>query len=212
MSKTKKKFYVVWKGRETGIFDNWDKCRECVHGFDGAIYKSFGTEYEAAEAFKQNPWVSLKGESKLKRLSPEQIKLAGAPIENSIAVDGACNMGTGQMEYRGVYVGAKQELFRQGPYEGGSNNIGEFLAIVHALAWCKKKHLDLPIYTDSKTALSWIRHKHAKTKVVQTPQNQELFGLINRAELWLKNNTWPNQILKWNTECWGEIPADFGRK
>jgi ribonuclease HI len=212
MAKKKKKFYVVWKGREIGVFDNWDKCKELVSKFDGALFKSFETEHEATDAFKKNPWISLKADPKPKKLSPEEIKAAGLPIENSIAVDGACNMVSGQMEYRGVYVGAFQELFRQGPYAGGSNNIGEFLAIVHALAWCNKKKIDLPIYTDSKTAIAWVRNKHAKTKVQQTAKNQELFILIERAEQWLKTNTWQNKILKWNTEYWGEIPADFGRK
>ncbi len=212
MPKKKKKFYVVWKGRETGIFDNWDKCHELVNGYEGALYKSFDSEFEATEALKQNPWRVFKSEPKLKSLSPEEVKAAGQPEENSIATDGACNMVSGETEYRGVYLGTMQEIFRQGPYKGGSNNIGEFLAIVHALAWCQQKKLDLPIYTDSKTALSWVRNRHSKTKVKQTTQNQELFKLIDRAELWLKSNTWPNKILKWNTEFWGEIPADFGRK
>lgn len=46
----------------------------------------------------------------------------------------------------------------------------------------------------------------------QTLQNKSVFDLIERAEAWLNANTWQNPILKWDTENWGEIPADFGRK
>jgi len=212
MAKPKKKYYVVWKGRNTGVFNNWEECKKSVHGFEGALYKSFNTQHEAVSAINENPWRHLGTEPKLKKLSAEEIEKAGSPIENSIAVDAACNMVSGRLEYRGVYVGSMQELFKKGPYQEGSNNIGEFLAIVHALAWCQQKKVDLPIYTDSLTALAWVRNKHAKTKVEMTARNEKLFDLVERAEQWLKNNSWPNQILKWNTEYWGEIPADFGRK
>jgi ribonuclease HI len=43
-------------------------------------------------------------------------------------------------------------------------------------------------------------------------KNEELFNLVDRALNWIKVNQWPNKILKWETEHWGEIPADFGRK
>ncbi|KAA6314154.1 Ribonuclease H, partial [termite gut metagenome] len=46
----------------------------------------------------------------------------------------------------------------------------------------------------------------------RTPETEELFQIIERAEKWLRETTYTTQILKWNTEEWGEIPADFGRK
>ena len=106
----------------------------------------------------------------------------------------------------------KQEVFQKGPYLDGTNNIVEFLGIVHGLAWCKQNNYLFPIYSDSKTAISWIKKKKANTKLEQTYRNKPLFELLQRAELWIKNNSWTNQILKWETDIWGEIPADFGRK
>jgi ribonuclease HI len=209
---TKKKYYVVWAGHETGIFEKWETCRKAVHGFEGARYKSFESLEQAQKAFRENPFKHIGKNAPAPTPDPEKIKAVGKPVENSISVDAACNMTTGQMEYQGVYTANKQLLFKLGPFPKASNNIGEFLALVHALAWCKKKHLDLPIYSDSKTAIAWVRNKNAKTKVEQNSQNEDLFDLIDRAENWLKENTWKNKILKWETEVWGEIPADFGRK
>ena len=210
MAKTK--FYVVWTGHQTGGFNPWDECRKAVHGFEGARYKSFESLDQAKQALRENPFKYIGKNAAAPPPDPEKLKAAGKPVENSIAVDAACNMVTGDMEYRGVYTFTKQVLFKQGPFPKASNNIGEFLALVHALAWCQKKKLDLPIYSDSKTAIAWVRNKHAKTKVEQNPQNEALFDMIDRAERWLRNNTWKNRILKWETEVWGEIPADYGRK
>ena len=115
------------------------------------------------------------------------------------------------MEYRGVYLRTRQEIFHFGPMQG-TNNIGEFLAIVHALALLDQKHLSMPVYSDSRTAISWVRQKKCKTKLERTPQTEPLFALIERAEHWLHTHTYATPILKWETERWGEVPADFGRK
>ena len=86
------------------------------------------------------------------------------------------------------------------------------LAIVHGLALLKNKGFDMPIYSDSANAISWVRQKKCKTKLPRTPETEELFLLIERAEKWLQGNTYTTRILKWETKEWGEIPADFGRK
>jgi len=209
----KQKFYVVWKGRKTGVFDSWEKCREQVFGYAGAQYRSFNTKQSAEEGFKKNSKdfiIKKTGESKL---SPERLKLIDKPILESISVDGAWNTMTGYAEYRGVYTKTKEELFRKGPFEEGTNNVVEFLAIVHGLAYCKQKNLEhLPIYSDSKNAISWVKKKEARTKLIKTKNNEVLFNLIDRALIWLKQNSYKNKILKWETEAWGENPADFGRK
>jgi ribonuclease HI len=103
-------------------------------------------------------------------------------------------------------------VFKKGPFFDGTNNIGEFLAIVHALALLKKHNSEVPIFSDSKTAISWVKAKKSNTKLDPTGRNAELFELIKRAEDWLKDNTYKNKILKWETKWWGENPADFGRK
>ncbi len=207
-----KKFYTVWRGNQTGVFDSWAQCKKAVDGYQGAIYKSFPTKEMAWKAFEGNYADFLGKDKHQSKLSPEQLKAIGKPISDSISVDAACNGATGQMEYQGVDTQSGALFFHQGPYQGGSNNIGEFLAIVHALAWCKKHHIRRPIYTDSRTAMVWVKNKKARTKIEPVAKNKGLFEMIQRAEQWLKQNTWDNPILKWETEAWGEIPADFGRK
>jgi ribonuclease HI len=206
----KKKFYTVWRGRTTGVFDNWDDCKKQVHGFDYPQYKSFPSLAEATQALKDGAAKHIS--SGEKSASPTSKKLRGNYLAESIAVDGAWNTATLECEYRGVYVKTGQQLFLRGPYKDGTNNIMEFLAVVHALAYCKQHNIQQPIYSDSMTALAWVRNKKAKTKLDATGKNDELFELIDRAEKWLKENTYTNQLLKWETQLWGENPADFGRK
>ncbi len=130
---------------------------------------------------------------------------------NAIAVDAACSGNPGPMEYRGIYLRTGQEIFHFGPIQG-TNNIGEFLAIVHALALLKQKGLSMPIYSDSITAQLWVKKCKCKTTLVRNAKTEKLHQLIGRAEAWLRNNTYSNPILKWQTNEWGEVPADFGRK
>jgi len=209
----KKKYYVVWKGKETGVFSSWDKVKKLVQGFEGAQYKSFAEKKEADIAFKKS-YKDYKGKvTKKPTLSAAEKAKYGSPLENTLTVDAACSGNPGKMEYRGVLNYNKQEVFKKGPYKGGTNNIGEFLALVHGIALLKKKGLHkMPIYSDSKIAMSWVKKKECRTNIVFDSSNKELLDLITRAEKWLKENSYRNPILKWETKAWGEIPADFGRK
>jgi ribonuclease HI len=209
----KKKFYVVWKGRKTGVFTSWNACKRQIDGFEGAEYKSFSNLDEAEMALSKQ-FNDYKGKNTKKPVlsSVEKAKY-GSPILESIAVDAACSGNPGKMEYRGVLTYNKKEIFKKGPYLKGTNNIGEFLALVHGIALLKSKNKeDIPIYSDSKIAMSWIRQKRCKTNITFDDSNKDLLELIKRAETWLKNNSFKNPILKWETKAWGEIPADFGRK
>lgn len=206
----KPKYYVVWKGRKTGVFTTWQECSAQVTGFNGAEYKSF-ENYEVAKAAFQSAYDEYKG-VRVPTLSPAMLEIIGKPIEDSYCVDASCIGYPGPMEYKCVHTITQQEIFHQGPFENGSNNIGEFLAIVHALALFKKRDISLPIYTDSETALTWVKNKKSKTKLLQDNKNATIFDLITRAEDWLKKNEYTNKLLKWDTNAWGEIPADYGRK
>lgn len=206
----KQKFYVVWKGRNTGVFDSWAECSTQVSGYPGAEYKSFDS-HEAAEQAFRNRYDDYKGKH-VSSLTAQRLREIGEPDRDSYAVDAACSGYPGPVEYRGVCTRTRKELFREGPYRHGSNNIGEFLALVHALKLLKQKELALPVYSDSAIAILWVKNKRCNTKVPRNEANTELFNLIERAEDWLAKNDYPNPILKWETEAWGEIPADFGRK
>jgi ribonuclease HI len=213
----KQKYYVVWKGLTPGVYNDWETCKFQVNGVEGAIYKSFKTKAEAEEAYKDNPWNRLSTEKNIAKKSEEQTKAirANSAInrEDSICVDGACSGNPGDMEYRGVVTATGKEIFRVGPLAMGTNNIGEFLALVHAAAYLQK--LNRPstvIYSDSVNAMLWVKNKAPKTKLIKTSKNEKIFELIDKAVNWLKNNKIPNPILKWETKDWGENPADFGRK
>jgi ribonuclease HI len=205
----KNKFYVVWKGRQMGIFDSWESCKEQVFGYEGAQYKGYPTEIAAQEAFATNYWKVVNPKRSQQTM---MVKGEIKPTIPSLAVDAACSGNPGKMEYRGVETSSGQEIFRQGPFELGTNNIGEFLAIVHGLAFLKKQNSNLPLYSDSVNALAWVKAKHCKTKLERCAKNEVLFELIERAETWLKQNSYETRLLKWQTTEWGEIPADFGRK
>ena len=206
------KFYVVWRGKQPGIYDNWTDCHAQIHGFTGALYRSFKTKDAAATAFHKG----LSGYSEdliaNSSLGKNELKNIGHPIHDSIVVDAACSGVPGPMEYQGIFYKTNKLVFKQGPFADGTNNIGEFLAIVHALGYCKNKNLLLPIYSDSRNAILWVKQKKTKTKLQRTGKNEMIFELIDRAENWLQQNTYPNKILKWETSAWGENPADFGRK
>jgi ribonuclease HI len=213
VSKKKKKYYTVWKGHNTGVFEKWDDCKAQIKNFEGAQYKSFETFDAAKKALKGN-YKDYIGKSKkfTSGLTEAQLKKIGLPNYNSISVDAASSGNPGIMEYRGVDTKTKKQLFIQGPFPEGTNNIGEFLAIVHGLALLKKNESERFIYTDSRTAMSWVRKKTCNTKLERSAKNEKLFELVERAVAWLKTNTFKTTIVKWETKAWGEIPADFGRK
>lgn len=213
--KKKQKYYVVWAGVTPGIYDNWTDCQLQTNGYEGARFKSFDTMEEAEQAFASSPYDYIgqkaTGTEQPRKAAAATGELPPEVIENSLAVDAACSGNPGQMEYRGVHVTSRQQVFHFGPVYG-TNNIGEFLALVHGLALLKQKGIDMPIYSDSRNAIAWVRQKQCKTKLPREPRTEALFQLIERAEKWLRENTYSTPILKWETEQWGEIPADFGRK
>lgn len=208
MSK-KKKYYVVWAGFSPGIYESWEACKKQITGFERGKYKSFASREEAEEAFNQSyeTIIERKGKKDLFELKTDK-----KPILKSIAVDAACKGNPGTLEYQGVFTATGTPIFTRGPYEMGTVNIGEFLAIVLALAWVKKQKLDYPIYSDSKTAIAWVRRKKVNTKLQWTSKNAKLHAAVLKAVDWLKTNEYSNPILKWETKLWGEIPADYGRK
>lgn len=206
----KQKYYVVWAGKEPGVYDNWKECERQIRNFDGALYKSFYDKGLAKKAFLDDPGKYIGKD--FGKLTEEEKKVFGKPIGDSISVDAACSGNPGTMEYRGVDTLSGAELFRQGPFPYATVNIGEFLAIVHGLAYLSERNFNFPIYTDSRTAMKWVRDKRINTKLERLPVNEKMFRLVDRALKWLETNDYHNSIIKWETAAWGEIPADFGRK
>ena len=204
----KKNFYVVWKGRKRGIYTIWEECEAQVKGFTGAEYKSFASRAAAEQALrgKYHHYTGKPASNGQWLFAPEP------PNANSYCVDAACSGSPGRLEYQGVHTSKGTEIFHEGPFENGTNNVGEFLALVHALAWLKQHRISDPVYSDSETAISWVKKKSCNTELVQDEKNAPLFDLIDQAEQWLEENEMTNPVLKWDTRAWGEIPADFNRK
>ena len=201
---TRQKYYVVWKGNKPGIYQSWERCQNEIKNVKGALFKSFSDEAEAKKAYEQGYETYKK--------TLDFIDISDGPELNSISVDAASSGNPGTMEYQGVDTNTKEVLFKMGPFNNATNNIGEFLALVHGIAILEKDLKKRIIYSDSVTAMSWVRKKRCQTKLKRNDENEEVFILIDRATKWLKENNYSATIRKWETKKWGEIPADFGRK
>lgn len=214
----KQKFYVVWVGNKPGVYNTWAECQQQTNQYPDAKYKSYVSKKEAEQAFRDG-WKKHWGQTsktKPSQSAQKKLNLSAAPLEeidmDSISVDVGCSGNPGIVEYKGVDTQTGELLFYHGPISKGTNNIGEFIAIVHGLAYLKKRGSTRTVYSDSRTALSWLKKKEIRSNLVRDATTQEIWDLADRALKWLHTNTYTNKVLKWNTEAWGEIKADFGRK
>lgn len=210
-----KKYYVVWEGAATGVFDSWEECQLQIKGYPNARFKGFPSREAAVAAYRGRPEDHIGILKSIAEHRTQHINYESIPEIrlDALAVDAACSRNPGPVEYRGVWVSTGVELFRVGPLQGGTNNIGEFLALIHALAlFASRGYPQIPIYTDSRTARSWLRNRQVKTTLTPTPDNARIRTILARAVTWMNTHSVTNPILTWNTPEWGEIPADFGRK
>lgn len=205
----KQKYYVVWHGRRTGIFTTWAEAKAQVNGLAGAQFKAFDTRAQAEMAYKARykNFVRAKGLGWQARLFE-----GPPPLTPSYCTDAACSGNPGVLEYRAVNTETGEIIFARGPFPEGTSNIGEFLALVELLMRLSEKHDAAPIYSDSEIAIAWVKQKKCKTQLTPNERSAELFARIRDAELWLIMLEYPNLILKWLTDEWGENPADYGRK
>lgn len=212
------KYYVVWKGRKRGIFATWAECERQVKGFVEAKYKAFDSRAEAERAFAGDYSAFAGRSSSSGKWRAARIK----PILPSVCVDAACDGSPGRLEYRGVMTDSGRQVFKAGPFPEGTNNVGEFLAVVDAFRWLEDQRLDWPVYSDSQNAITWVKARKCNTKLARTRANERLFEHIARAEKQLRDQRasaadgsgLPRKytVIKWDTAAWGENPADFGRK
>ena len=198
-----KKRYVVRNWKETWIFEDWTSVQPIVSWFSWAKFKWFSSRSEAEQAFQN--WPDEYYQPK-KKWNEKDLPF----VKKSIAVDAACSSATGVMEYKGIDLVSEKEIFNFS-FPEGTNNIWEFLAIVHGLSWLKtEKKDDYSLYSDSRNAIGRVKEKRCKTNFV--PKDEKLMEIIKRAENWLKTNSYTTEILKRDTENRWEIPADFWRK
>ncbi len=211
--KSKNKFFVVWVGHKPGIYESWPDCQAATSGYPDARFKGFPTRAAAEAAFKAGSAEYWGTGKHVSALSDDQLKQIGQPISPSLCVDAAWHVETKVMEYQGVWLPDGTPAFARGPFEQGTNNVGEFLAIVHGLALLQQRGSTCPIYSDSLTARSWVQGKTVNSKSMQKGDTSaQINQLVERAVRWLGANEYDNRVLKWETEAWGENPADYGRK
>ena len=209
MWKSEKKFYVVRKWKKIWIFDSRDECKNSVNWFSDAKYKWFSSR-EGAEIALNEWWkkyYEVKSVTKKEKVSNEDIPF----FAESIAVDAACSENPWEMEYRWVDLQTWDEIFHE-KFKIWTNNIGEFLAIVHWLNYLWNDNR--VVYSDSRIAISRVNQWKCKTQINSNENSDfsKTLDAIERAEKWLKENWIRHKIMKRNTEDWWEIPADFGRK
>lgn len=218
----KQKYYVVWVGNRPGVYASWPECQAQVSAFKDAKYKAFESKLEAERAYQEG-WKKHWGQKGKQAASGQALvrsatKGSSAPAEqeeidyDSISVDVGTKGNPGPIEYRGVCTQTGEVLFAKGPIPNGTNNLGEFLAIVHSLAYLKQKGSNKTVYSDSRTAMKWVRDKKVATTLERNAATKEVWDLVDRALHWLETNSYENKLLKWQTQSWGEIKADYGRK
>lgn len=218
----KKKYYVVWVGRKPGIYSNWADCQAQTKNFAQAKFKSYESREQAEKAFREGPqhhWGkgsarNAKNGQTSKKTNPQKSNTSTSnEIDyNSVSVDVGTRGNPGPVEYQGVDTQTGKVIFSRGPISKGTNNLGEFLAIVHALAYLNKIGSNKTVYTDSRNAMKWVREKAVSTTLKRDATTKEIWDLIDRALHWLRQHTYENKVLKWDTKKWGEIKADYGRK
>ncbi len=160
-----KKFYVVWVGRETGVFTNWPQTLKLVEKFPKARYKSFPTQTEAEAAFAKGPGASAPkaGGSSAKKSSASQsvTKADHTAYDVTIYCDGGCDPNPGRAG-SGVAVYHKEQLAQlwYGLYNPmGTNNTAELNALFQSLVIAEQAINDgktAHILCDSKYSIDCV--------------------------------------------------------
>jgi len=165
-----KKYYVVWEGRERGIFTDWDTCKRQVDQFAGARYKSYKTRQEAEIAFRSSAAAAFKkakATPKPKRSSASGPKtysvdeIASLDVSTKIFADGGCDPNPGKAA-SGVAVyrdGAVADLWYGLFNPAGTNNTAELNALHQSLLLAQREIAEqqsVAIFCDSKYAIQCI--------------------------------------------------------
>lgn len=110
-----------------------------------------------------------------------------------------------KMSYK-IYDCINRKFVIKESFDGFCNqNVSDFIAIVHAIIYCKENNLNFPIYTNSTCALSWIKSKKTNSNYFKTSQNSKIYRLFKRADKKNKEIDYENQILLWKTKEFGKI-------
>jgi hypothetical protein len=143
--------------------------------------------------------------------TPSLFEIPKRPTKGICSDCGSVNgKNPGIFKYRLVNIETKEVIFEKIISGNCTNNLAELLGAVHAIGYNTANYLNLPVYTDSQTALSWIRKKLIKTKHIVT--DAELQEELDIALKYIKTLSKAEHPLLWNTVAWGQIDADYGAK
>ncbi|MFC3025292.1 viroplasmin family protein [Vibrio zhugei] len=162
-----KKYYVVWKGRQHGIYTTWEQCKQQVDGFTGAKFKSYPSLAEAEAAFGAQPApvrrtaATTKPPTKAKSAALTQAQIEAMPFDIKIFSDGGCEpnpgkAGTGLAVYEHNQL---SELWFGLFQTYGTNNTAELHGLHHALLMAQDKlslGQSVAIFCDSKYSIDCI--------------------------------------------------------
>jgi len=132
------------------------------------------------------------------------------PVRDSIPTDGYFH---GVVEWQAVDLVSGQTIHASRPYEYGNINLAEFIAIVDALSLLHANgNTSTPVYSDSLTAIAWVKNRKMKTRHPRTGNAYRIMGLADASMDWLLDTKPMNPVRFWDNVLWGENPADYGRK
>lgn len=161
------KYYAVKVGKTPGIYMTWDECKDMVHGYPGAIYKSFKT-LDEAKLFMGGAVgaldVSSVAASTAHETSKKKDKLHSDEAEMPeiyAFVDGSYNVATQVYGYGGflIHNGEKEILQGAGDEEEMAsmrNVAGEVLGSMAAIERAVELGLsEITIYYDYMGIEMW---------------------------------------------------------
>lgn len=114
--------------------------------------------------------------------------------------------------YRALDLATGLPVFERGPFSGHKNNTAGFLAIVHALAHLRSTKSTLPVYCANSLAIQWVKNKEVQSIITITKNKEEYHTRLKQAKTWLQEYRYPNELLHWDYNAWGENPATYTPK
>ena len=193
-----KKFYVVWSGRETGIFLDWATCKRSIDQFSGARYKSFPTQAEADKAFSSGVSVGRATESKKKtstKSTNSEVAFGVNDFDVVIYCDGGCDPNPGK-------AGSGSAVYKQGKLSSlwyglfnpnGTNNTAELNALHQSLLMAEQaaaKNMSVGVLCDSMYSINcisvWAYGWKAKGWKKKTGEIKNLELIVEMHELYEK--------------------------
>ena len=153
-------YYAVYKGHNTGIFNNWNECKKSINGYKGAIYKKFNNKHDAEHFIKNGNDNDINTNNQHNNTVKANTINDNINIQSIIVyTDGACS-NNGRKNAKagfGIYFGENDPRNLAKRIEGKqTNNAAEISAIIHTYYILEneiKNGEQIIIYTDSEYSI-----------------------------------------------------------